>query len=85
MKNFSYTIKDPVGIHARPAGLLVKRASGFSSKITIKTDKGTADAKRLFSIMGLGVKTGVTVEVIVEGADEEHAAAELEKLFKETL
>ena len=83
MMKFDYTIKDEVGIHARPAGLLVKEANKYESKITVAKDGKSAEATKLMALMGLGVKCGETVEVAVEGADEE-AAYEGIKAFFET-
>lgn len=85
MKTFEYTIKDEVGIHARPAGLLVKKAKEFSSVIKVTKDGKSAEATKLMALMSLGVKNGETVTVSVEGADEDHAAAEMEKFFQENL
>lgn len=85
MKKFSYTIKDEVGIHARPAGLLAKKAKEFESVITLEKGGKTAAATKLMAIMSMGVKCGDTVNVIVEGADEEKAAAEMEAFFGENL
>ena len=85
MKQFQYTIKDELGIHARPAGILVKQAAGYQSAVTIAKGEKSADAKRIFGVMGLGVKTGEEVTITVEGADEDTAAAELETFFKENL
>ena len=85
MKTFTYTIKDEVGIHARPAGLLAKKAKEFESVITIDRNGKSAVATKLMALMGLGVKCGETVTVTVEGADEEKAAAEMEKFFSENL
>ncbi len=85
MKNFEYTIKDELGIHARPAGILVKQAAGYQSAVTIAKGEKSADAKRIFGVMGLGVKTGEEITITVEGADEDTAAAELETFFKENL
>ena len=56
MKEFTYVITDPEGIHARPAGLLVKAAAGFKSDIKIEKDGKAANAKTIFGVMGLGVK-----------------------------
>lgn len=81
MKTFAYTIKDEVGIHARPAGLLAKKAKEFESVITLEKGGKTAVATKLMAIMGMGVKCGDTVNVTVEGADEEKAAAEMEAFF----
>lgn len=85
MKTFDYTITDPEGIHARPAGILVKEAGKFSSKVTMVKDGKEVDAKRIFGIMCLGVKKGNTVTVKVDGEDEEAAFAMLETFFKENL
>ena len=85
MKEFKYVITDPEGIHARPAGILVKQAAGYQSAVTIAKGEKSADAKRIFGVMGLGVKTGEEITISVEGADEDTAAAELETFFKENL
>ena len=85
MKEFKYVITDPEGIHARPAGILVKQADGYQSSVKIAKGEKSADAKRIFGVMGLGVKTGEEITVTVEGADEDTAAAELETFFKENL
>lgn len=85
MKNFSYTIKDEIGIHARPAGLLAKKAKEFQSVVTLEKDGKTAAATKLMAIMGMGVKCGDTVNVTAEGADEETAAAAMEEFFKANL
>lgn len=82
MKKFEYTIKDEVGIHARPAGLLVKEAKKYGSKIIVAKDGKSAEASKLMALMGLGVKCGETVEITVEGADEA-AACEGIKAFLE--
>lgn len=84
MKQFAFTIKDELGIHARPAGLLVKKATAFSSEITIEKDGKKADAKKIFGLMGLGAKCGDTVTLTAEGADEDAAASELEAFMNET-
>ena len=85
MKEFKYVITDPEGIHARPAGILVKQAAGYQSAVTIAKGEKSADAKRIFGVMGLGVKTGEEITITVEGADEDTAAAELETFYKENL
>ena len=85
MKEFKYVITDPERIHARPAGILVKQAAGYQSTVKIAKGEKSADAKRIFGVMGLGVKTGEEVTITVEGADEDTAAAELETFFKENL
>lgn len=85
MKRFSYTIKDAVGIHARPAGDLVRKAKEFQSSITLEKDGKTAPADGLLAVMSMGVKCGDTVNVIVEGADEDTAAKSMEEFFKANL
>lgn len=85
MKEFNYTVKDEVGIHARPAGLLVKCASGFSSHVTVSKGEKSADAKKLFALMGLGVKCGDCITVAVSGTDEEKAAAEIKSFLENNL
>ena len=85
MKTFTYTIKDEIGIHARPAGLLAKKAKEFESIITIDKNGKSVNVTKLMLLMGLGVKCGDTVTVTVDGADEDKAAAEMEKFFSENL
>lgn len=82
MKTFEFTVVDELGIHARPAGLFIKCAGKFSSSITIATKDKSADAKRLFAVMGLGVKKGDTITVSADGKDENEAINELEEFCK---
>ena len=85
MRNFQYVIKDEVGIHARPAGMLVKEAKMYESKITLTKDGKSAEATKLMAVMGLGVKCGQTVDVSVEGADEEIACEAVKTFFEANL
>ena len=85
MKEFTYTIQEKVGIHARPAGLLVKEVKKYQSTVTIVKDDKSVNAVKLMALMGMGVKCGDTVTVQVEGPDEADAAAALEVFFKEHL
>lgn len=85
MKQFDYEVTDPLGIHARPAGELVKVAKTFSSTVTVTKDGKSADAKRLIALMSLGVKQGNKISVSIDGADEDDAAAKIEAYFKENL
>ena len=85
MKQFQFTITDPVGLHARPAGLLVKEVKQYESKVTITKDGKSSDASRLMMLMSMGAKNGDTVTVEVSGADEDKAATELEAFFKANL
>ena len=85
MKSFEYTVKDELGIHARPAGMLVKEAKKYESKITITKEGKTVDVTKLMMLMSLGVKCGEEITVEAEGPDEDAAAAGMEKFFEETL
>ena len=86
MKQFTYTITDPVGIHARPAGLLVKAVKALDSAVTIaKADGKSAGGAKLMALMGLGIKQGDTVTVTIEGGSEEANAAAMEQFFKDNL
>ncbi len=85
MKEFNYTIRDEIGIHARPAGLLIKKAKEFESEITMECKGKTAAATKLIAIMSLGAKKGDNVRVRIEGADEERAAKEILAFFEENL
>jgi len=85
MKKFNYVITDEVGIHARPAGILVKEAKKYASKITVSMGTKSADATKLMALMSMGVRQGDEVTVSVEGGDEESAAAEIEKFFRDNL
>ena len=85
MKSFDYVITDEVGIHARPAGILVKEAKKFASKITVKKGEKAAEATKLMALMGLGVKQGDTVTIEVEGDDEDTVVEAIQKFFEENL
>ena len=82
MKNFNYVIKDEVGIHARPAGILVKEAKKYQSKIVIVKNGKKAEATKLMALMGLGVKCGDEVMVEVSGEDEDTASREIKAFFE---
>lgn len=83
MKSFDYTITDPVGIHARPAGILVKEIKNYAG-VAVSVTKGdkTVNALKLMALMGMGIKQGDTVTVSVEGENEEDVAAKIEEFFK---
>ena len=85
MKQFEYTITDPQGIHARPAGLLIKEASKYESDIKIEAGGKTSDAKRIFAVMGMGIKCGDKITVSVNGGDEEQAAASFREFLEKNL
>ena len=86
MKQFTYVIQDPLGIHARPAGMFVKALKPFAdTEITISKGDKTVKASQLMKLMGLGVKTGDEITVTAEGPSEEAAIAAMEQFFKENL
>ena len=85
MKEFNYVITDEVGIHARPAGLLVKEAKKYASKIKITCDGKSAEATKLMAVMSLGVKKGNEVTVSVEGEDEDTAFDGMKEFFTTNL
>jgi len=85
MKEIKYVITDPLGMHARPAGMLVKAVAPYESKITVTAPTGTADAKRLMALMRLAAKQGMELTVTIEGADEDKAAQELQAFLSANL
>ena len=86
MKEFNYVVNDPLGIHARPAGMLAKAAKAFpDSVITITKGTKTIKATQLMMIMGLAVKNGDEVTVRAEGPSEDAALAAMEDFFKTNL
>lgn len=85
MKEFTVKVNDASGIHARPAGLLVKEASRYDSSITITHNGKSADGKRIFSVMGLAAKFGDSLKITVNGVDEEKAAEGLKAFFENNL
>jgi phosphocarrier protein HPr len=85
MKEFEYTILDKEGIHARPAGILVKTASMFGSKITAENKGREVDMKGIFGVMSLAAKYGEKITVRAEGSDEDEAIEEIKRVLKENL
>ena len=83
MRSFMYTVKSPVGMHARHAGLLVQEAKKCASTVTLTLGGHTADAKRILGLMGLGVKQGDVVKLTVEGEDEDAATLKLKAFMWE--
>ncbi len=85
MKTFDYTIKDELGIHARPAGLLAKTAKEYKSEITIAKGERSALCTRLLSLMSLGVRCGDRITVTVSGEDEDKAAEGIKEFLEKNL
>lgn len=82
MREFNYVITDPEGIHARPAGELVKAAKEFESKITLTKDGKSGDCKKIFGIMALVVKSGNEVTLTFDGSDEDAAYEKISEFMK---
>lgn len=85
MVEFTFVVKDEMGLHARPAGMLVKEAAKCTSKVTICKGEKTGDAKRIFNVMGLAIKSNEEVKIIVEGEKEAEEAKALEAFAKENI
>ena len=82
MKKFNYVIKEELGLHARPAGILAKQAKGYESKVTITKAGKSAEATRLMAVMALAVKQGEEVTVTIEGADEDKVYRDIKAFFE---
>lgn len=85
MQIFEYTILDDLGIHARPAGAIVKLSKNYESMITVAYDEASADGRKLMALMGLGITKGSKVRITANGKDEEIAIEALKKYFEENL
>ena len=83
MKEVKYTIVDPVGFHARPAGAVAKALKAFDAKVTVFKGDKSADMTKLLKVMGLGIKQGDEITIQVEGDDEAACAEAIEKFLKE--
>ena len=73
MKQFDFEVQSPVGIHARPAVLLVEKARTYQSKITLEKGSQRANAKNMISLLTLRAQQHEVVTFVIEGADEEKA------------
>lgn len=85
MKSFRYKVTEPEGLNFRQAGLLLKEAMQFSSSVSIDYKESMGDAKRLFSMAGLGISQGDEIVVEAEGEDEARAAVQLSAFFAQFL
>ena len=78
-------IKNPTGLHLRPAGVLCKEAMNYASSITFRFENITANAKSVLSVLGACIKTGDELEFICEGPDEKDALEAIVTLVKNGL
>lgn len=85
MKTITYTITDELGLHARPAGKIVKLAKEFAGKVEIGTDAKMVDCKRIMGVMGLALKQGDIVKMVIEGEGEDVMAEKMLAYMKEEL
>lgn len=86
MKEFCYTIKNAVGVHARPAGALARMAEKYDSTILIEKDGTAVNLEKLLAVMKLNIQYQETVKVTIEGSDEaaalEHIQTFLKRIYK---
>ena len=75
MVNQKVRVKNPTGLHLRPAGFLCKEAMKYKSLITFNFGGGVANAKSVLSVLGACVKCGDEIGLVCEGADEQDALA----------
>ena len=85
MREIKYVIQDPLGLHARPAGQLVKTVSGFQSTVTLLANGGKADAKRVMAVMRLAIKHGMEMTFQIQGEDEDQASEKLMEFLQRSL
>ena len=85
MKQFDFEVQSPVGIHARPAVLLVEKARTYQSKITLEKGSQRANAKNMISLLTLRAQQHEVVTFVIEGADEEKAEQELKEFCSHNL
>jgi len=76
-------VTNRLGLHARPAALLVQKATKFKSEIKLQKDDLEVNAKSILSVMALAAEVGSFVIIKAEGEDEAFALEELSKLFEE--
>lgn len=79
------TIKNPTGLHLRPAGLFCKTAMEFQCKVTFRFKNTTANAKSVLSVLGACIKKGDEIELICDGVDEEKALETMIKIIEDGL
>lgn len=83
MVKFGFTVKAPEGLKTESAGRLVEEAIKCSSKVTIRKEEKSGNAKLIFHVLTLSIKAGQEVEIMVEGEKEQEEAAALETFIKE--
>ena len=76
------TLENQVGLHARPATFFIQKANEFRSNVWIEVDERKVNAKSLLGVLSLGITKGGTVDIIVDGEDEEQALTALVALVE---
>lgn len=77
------TVKNKLGLHARPAALFVQVANKFNCRITVRRDKEAVNGKSIMGILMLGAESGTQIMIEAEGTDAHLAIAELEKIISD--
>ena len=85
MKEIKYKLTDPLGIHARPAGQMVRLAGKYKCDIQIGSTVKMVNAKRIIGVMALTLKQGDEITLVFSGEDEEEAAIAIEKFLTDNL
>ncbi|MCM1233889.1 MAG: HPr family phosphocarrier protein [Ruminococcus flavefaciens] len=85
MKEFTYTVQNRLGIHARPASEINRLASKYESVIRVQKGEKEADAKRILQLMGLNVQYGNHIKITFLGIDEEYAYETIKNYFQSNM
>ena len=76
------TVKNEVGLHARPATYFIQKANEFNSGIWVEKEERRVNAKSLLGVLSLGIMKGTTVTLIADGSDEKEAVDALAELIE---
>ena len=76
------TIKNQIGLHARPATFFIQKANEFKSSIWVEKDERRVNAKSLLGVLSLGIVGGATIRIIADGAEEQNAVDSLVQLVE---
>ena len=82
-KELDVKVENELGLHARPAAMLVRSAMGFSSDVFLEKDGERVNAKSIMGIMGFAACQGTVIKIIAEGDDADKAIDSLAQLFKD--
>lgn len=85
MEEYALTVQNPLGMHARPAGMLVKLSKSYRSTIEIRKGGQSVNVGRILAVMGLGIQQGDEITFTVSGADEREAMAQVREICREIL